>query len=360
MAVPSDDDVAAYDYDLPAARIAQRPLAERADSRLMVLRPGMDPAHHRFRELPDLLEPGTVLVRNVTRVLPARLYGRRRSGGKTELLLVRDLGEGRWECLGRPASHLKEGKPILFGEEDELVARVEEKRGAGRLRVVFEPAQPERLRELIHRIGQTPLPPYIERDGGPDSEDLARYQTVFAREEGAVAAPTAGLHFDEALFDRLRQRGVEIVDLVLHVGPGTFRPVKAERFSAHPMDAEPYQIPQETASTIAAAKREGRPVIAVGTTVTRALEAAAGDGGVRAGAGETDLFIRPPFRFKVIDGLVTNFHLPRSTLLALVSAVGGRQRVLTAYQEAIREGYRFYSYGDAMLVFVSDEAGEEA
>ncbi|MBN1257958.1 MAG: tRNA preQ1(34) S-adenosylmethionine ribosyltransferase-isomerase QueA, partial [Planctomycetes bacterium] len=262
----------------------------------------------------------------------------------------------------RPASHLKPGKPIYFGEHDELVGKVEKKHKTGHVLISFRPGKEEEMAgsipeqdawfwENLNRLGETPLPPYIERPQGPDEEDRQRYQTVFAQALGAVAAPTAGLHFTDELFARLEERGVEVTDLVLHVGPGTFRPIKTERITEHKMDVEFYDIPPGTVEKIAQTRSRGGRVIAIGTTVTRALESAADEAGkLQAGDGSSDLFIRPPYKFRVIDGLVTNFHLPRSTLLMLVSSFTGRARLLAAYQEAIAKGYRFYSYGDAMLV----------
>lgn len=354
---PADDDAALYDFDLPADRIAQHPATERSASRLLVLAGNAPPVHTAFERFPEWLGKGDVLVRNATRVFPARLRGRRAGGGRTELLLVRERAPDTWECLARPASHLKPGKTVTFGD-GELVATIEEKSGGGRVTARLVAAGEGTVLDRVEALGETPLPPYIERPDGPDAADRDRYQTVYAKETGAVAAPTAGLHFTPALFEALAERGVEVCDLVLHVGPGTFRPLKSDRISEHRMDAEPYSIPEETAAAVTAAKREGRRVVAVGTTVTRALEAAADeDGSVPAGSGETALFIRPPYRFRVVDGLVTNFHLPRSTLLMLVSALAGRERVLGAYREAVGNGYRFYSYGDAMLLLPRQGAG---
>jgi len=350
--VPSEENPAWYDYALPPERIAQRPAQRREQARLLVVDARGRLEHRVFADLPEALAPGDLVVRNTTRVIPARLRGRRGGGGRTELLLVRPVGDREWECLARPASHLKTARKVCFGD-GELTATILDKLGAGRVRVRFDWPDEEPFDALLDRLGETPLPPYIDRrTGGPTAEDRERYQTVYARESGAVAAPTAGLHFTEHVFGALRDHGVEIADLVLHVGPGTFRPVKTARLSDHCMDPESYRIPPGTAEAIARARDQGRRVVAVGTTTTRAIEAAAdAHGRVRAGPGATDLFIRPPYRFRVIDGLLTNFHLPRSTLLMLVCAFAGRDRVLAAYREAVAQGYRFYSYGDAMLLW---------
>ncbi len=349
------DALSLYDYKLPPACIAQRPLAERDASRLLLLRGRDAPAHHAFRDLPDLLEPGDLLVRNDTRVIPARLFGRRATGGKTEFLLVRRLDNDdrseRWLCLARPASHLKVGQSVTFGA-GELTATIAKKLGAGQVEAMFAAPAGEAVGVHLRRLGQVPLPPYIDRrESGPDALDAERYQTTYAQHDGAVAAPTAGLHFTPRIDARLAQRGVGIATLTLHVGPGTFRPIKTADLAAHEMDPEFYRISPLTAAAVNAVAPEDRRVLAVGSTTTRALEAAASAAGrVRAGADWTDLFIRPGHGFRVISGLLTNFHLPRSTLLALVAALAGRERILAAYAEAVREGYRFYSYGDAMLI----------
>ncbi|MFH0910164.1 MAG: tRNA preQ1(34) S-adenosylmethionine ribosyltransferase-isomerase QueA [Planctomycetota bacterium] len=347
----AEDDVSLFDYRLPPDRIAQVPLANRSDSRLMHLEGDAAPVHPVFHDLPHRLRSGDLLVRNVTQVIPAKLRGRRVGGGKTELLLVRETEPLCWDCLARPASHLKPGRSVTFAA-GELVARIVEKGRGGHVRVRFELPKGGRFEDLLDAIGETPLPPYIHRpESGPTLDDRERYQTVYASAPGAVAAPTAGLHFTLALFDALQVRGVQIADLVLHVGPGTFRPVKVERVGEHVMEEEFFSIPRETAAAVHEAKRGHRRVIAVGTTATRALEAAAlASSGIAPGEGSTALFIHPPYRFRVIDGLLTNFHLPKSTLLMLACALAGRERILAAYATAIQEGYRFYSYGDAMLI----------
>ncbi len=306
--------------------------------------------HRRFRELPELLSPGDLVVVNRSRVLPARLLGRRRGGGAAEILLLRDVsaahGRGSWEAFVQPGRRLRPGDDVAIGEG--LNVRIETRAltGDGRRRVRLE--APDVARALA-AAGQPPLPPYIRRPARP--EDRARYQTVFAREDGSVAAPTAGLHFTEAVLARLVERGIERAEIVLHVGPGTFQPVKVENVLEHRVAAEPFLVPDETAEAVRRARARGSRVVAVGTTVARTLETAAReDRGVDPGTGETALVIVPGYAFRVVDVLLTNFHLPRSSLLLLACAFAGRERVLAAYAEAQRAGYRFYSYGDAMLV----------
>jgi S-adenosylmethionine:tRNA ribosyltransferase-isomerase len=343
-------DVSLFDYDLPAELIAQEPVDPRDASRLLVLDRGRRSWEDRtFGDLPDLLRPGDCLVANQSRVIPARLLGTAVEGGRpVELLLLRPVAEGRWEALVRPGRRCRIG------------ARVELAGGVARARIVRDGTAGARLveiearwpvRELLERYGLPPLPPYIERHDAPKPEDRERYQTVYARDDGSVAAPTAGLHFTPELLGRLARRGVAVHYLTLHVGPGTFRPLRAARIDEHRMEAEPVEIPQSTARAVHEAKRDRRRVVAVGTTTTRALEWAAGeDGRVRDGAGEADLFIRPGHRFRVVDALLTNFHLPRSTLLVLAAAFAGRELILDAYRHAVAARYRFYSYGDAMLI----------
>lgn len=331
-----------FDYQLPTDRIASEP-APRGTSRLLVLDREGPERHRKVSDLPEILRPGDLLVVNDTRVLPARLYGQRSpGGGQIEILLTERIDATAWDALVRPGRRAKPGTRIDF--EDGLAAEVIEKDPGGRHRLRFaEPVEPH-----LDRLGHVPLPPYIERADTP--EDRERYQTVYADKPGAVAAPTAGLHFSEDLLAQLAAAGIETVRLTLHVGPGTFKPVTAERIEDHRMESERYEIPESTADAIAAARAEGRSIVAVGTTVVRTLESAVEEGRVVPGTGRTRLFITPGFRFQVVDLLLTNFHLPRSTLLMLVSAFAGRERILAAYDEAIREGYRFYSYGDAMLV----------
>jgi S-adenosylmethionine:tRNA ribosyltransferase-isomerase len=343
-----------FDYELPAAAIAQRPAA-RGESRLLALDRAGKERHRRIADLPTLLRPGDLLIVNDTRVLPARLYGRAGGGrepdggpvgtAKIELLLVERLTEREWEVLVRPGRRARPGAVVELDAGAGLVAEVLALAGDGRRRVRFsEPIEPH-----LERLGHIPLPPYIRRPD--DSDDRERYQTIFARRPGAIAAPTAGLHFSEELLAALAGAGVERAAVTLHVGIGTFKPVTAPLVSDHRMDRERYEIPAETAVAVARARAEARRVVAVGTTVVRTLEgaAAAAGGDLPPGGGATDLFITPGFRFQVVDVLLTNFHLPRSTLLMLVAAFAGRERVLAAYKEALGHGYRFFSYGDAML-----------
>lgn len=336
-----------FDYPLPPELIAQYPAADRDASRLMVLPlPSGRIGHRTFRDLPGLLRPGDLLVSNNTRVLPARLIGRKRTGGRCEMLLLPpwDPDRGEWDVLLRGAAKLRPGMRIDFdqGIEGEIVDVA-----GGRGKVRF-PGHAD-LVALLERIGHVPLPPYIRREDEP--LDRARYQTVFAERNGSVAAPTAGLHFSPSLLEALRQRGVGTTAITLHVGIGTFAPVKAEDVESHSMDPEWAEVSSETAGLIARTREGGGRVIAVGTTAAKTLESFAdGEGRVTPGGGFSSLFIRPPYRFKAIDGLVTNFHLPRSTLILLVSALAGRERILEAYRQAVKERYRFYSYGDAMLI----------
>ena len=334
-----------FDYDLPADRIAQAPLPDRSASRLLVLdRATGAIAHRHFAELVELIPAGDVLVLNTSRVIPARLHGKRDSGTAAEILLVRALPDDTWLAMGHPGGKLKPGRRVRFGAGDS-VAEVVEVLGGGMRKVRFVGALDARA--TIAKYGEVPLPPYIRRP--PTDADRERYQTVYAAHDGSVAAPTAGLHFTPDLLDQLRAKGVAVASLDLHVGPGTFKPVEVDDLAAHPMHPEAYEIPKDSAEVINAAKGVGRGVWAVGTTVARALESAA-CGQVAAGPGETSLFIYPPYEFKVVDRLLTNFHLPRSTLLMLVCACGGYEAVMAAYREAVRTGYRFYSYGDAMVI----------
>ncbi|NPV46721.1 MAG: tRNA preQ1(34) S-adenosylmethionine ribosyltransferase-isomerase QueA [Armatimonadetes bacterium] len=339
--------VSDFDYELPPELIAQHPPAERGQSRLLVIpRDGGPLEHRRFGDLPEYLRADDCLVLNDTKVLPARLVGRRASGGQVELLLLRPVGEGLWEALGRPARRLRVGERVKFGPE--LAAQIVAVGGEG-LRTVRLEHEGELL-PVLERVGQMPLPPYIRRDH-PEADDATRYQTVYAERPGAVAAPTAGLHFTEELLQRIAEQGVSMARLTLHVGLGTFRPISVERLEEHVMHAEWYRVPPEAADAINAARAAGGRIVAVGTTVVRTLESVADEAGVvHPGEGSTNLFITPGFRFRVVDALLTNFHLPRSTLLVLVSAFAGRERILAAYQEAIAAGYRFYSYGDATLL----------
>ncbi len=331
-----------FDYDLPRELIAQAPAPERAQSRLLRLA-GKTLSDHRFSELAQFLERGDLLVANDTRVIKARLFGAKASGGKIEALIERVTGEH--EALAQiRASHAPQpGTRLAF--DDALEAEVIERRGD--LYLLRFHAQAN-VFELLERHGHVPLPPYIGHADG--SDDRARYQTVYARHPGAVAAPTAGLHFDEPLLAQLRSAGVEFATLTLHVGAGTFQPVRVNNLAEHRMHAEHYDIPQATVDAVAKAHAAGRAVVAVGTTSLRALEAATQEGGLRAGAAETDLFITPGYAFRVVDRLITNFHLPRSTLLMLVAAFAGLEPIRAAYRHAIAQRYRFFSYGDAMLI----------
>jgi S-adenosylmethionine:tRNA ribosyltransferase-isomerase len=361
----------AYDYDLPPDLVAQLPAAERDASRLLVVRRDrMSFEHRTFRDVVELFEPGDVLVLNETRVIPARLLGTRPGGGQAEIVLLRPEAEARpeagaapdaarspgqgagaeewpplWTALVRPGAKLKRGRRVRIS--DELDVEVLDVRGDGTRRVHLHTRLT--VREAVERYGRMPLPPYIER--AVEEADRRRYQTVYARAEGSVAAPTAGLHFTPALLDEISARGVAVAKIVLHVGVGTFRPVEVEDPAEHTMHAEWYDVTAAEAERMNAARRRGGKLWAVGTTVTRTLETvAAADGTLVPGSGWTRLFIRPGHAFRAVDRLITNFHLPRSTLLMLVSAFAGYDRTRAAYAVAVRERYRFYSYGDAMVI----------
>jgi S-adenosylmethionine:tRNA ribosyltransferase-isomerase len=348
-----------FDYDLPTVLIAQEP-RPRGTSRLLVVDRAAGAWHEASMvDLPFLIEPGDLLVANDSRVYPARLLGRRDpSGGAVECLLVERADGDTWQALVHPGQKLKTGARMVFEDPERapgvrIAGEILERRFFGRRLVRLEAAGAPTVDAAVDAIGHVPLPPYIHR---PDTaEDRDRYQTVFARARGSVAAPTAGLHFDDALIDAIRARGIGWATVTLHVGYGTFKPVRVERVEDHVVDPEWYEIPGETADAITRTHGAGHRVVAVGTTTTRALEAdaraRAGEGAPAAGrTGRADLFIHPGFRFQVIDGLLTNFHLPRSSLLMLVCAFAGRELVLAAYRNAIERGFRFYSYGDAMLV----------
>ncbi len=334
------------DYELPEEQIAQAPLAERDAARLLVVRPGGSLEDRAVRELPSLLPP-CLLVVNDTRVIPARLFGTKPSGGKVELLLIERRGAPgpveQWQAMGRASKGLRPGTHVHFdGLEAQILSRADD----GTLEVEL---RADDVTARVEAIGAMPLPPYIRR--AASEADTDRYQTVFARVPGAVAAPTAGLHFSQRLVTSLERAGHRCATVTLHVGPGTFRPIKSDRLEEHPMHEERYRVPAETVSAIAQARKEGRPVLAVGTTVVRTLESAATEKGlVRKGEGRTRLFIRPPYRPRVVDHVLTNFHLPRSTLLALVMALGGVGEIRAAYAHAVDAGYRLFSYGDAMLL----------
>jgi len=337
-----------FDFDLPEELIAQQPLADRNRSRLLVLHRSTGAVEiGAFNDIIDYFQAGDVLVVNDTRVIPARLLGRKESGGKVEVLLVRRLaGEAEvWVCLTKASKGPRAGSRLLLG--DTLAATVVEGGEEPYKHIRFE-CDGDFLQQ-IEQIGRMPLPPYIRRDDS--TLDRERYQTVFAREAGAVAAPTAGLHFTPQILQRLREKGVEIHPLTLHVGLGTFLPVRCDDIREHRMHEEHFTVPAATAAAVNKAKAEGRRVVALGTTSTRTLEYAVdGQGGLQAGSGSCDLFIYPGYKFRIVDALVTNFHLPRSTLLMLVSAFAGREPVLAAYRRAVAERFRFFSYGDCMLI----------
>jgi S-adenosylmethionine:tRNA ribosyltransferase-isomerase len=360
--------VSDFHFHLPDELIAQQPLVARDQSRMLHLqRSSREHSDRWFRDLPDLLQPADLLVLNNTRVLPARLYGRREGirahavsprnpaardflQGRIEVLLTRQLSAepGDWECLVRPGRKIGVGEHLFFGDHDELQAQVLDRAGFGERRIRFQPV--DDFFAVLDRIGHVPLPPYISR---PDSSgDRERYQTVYAHERGSVAAPTAGLHFTSEIFDRIRQRGAEIIDITLHVGLGTFQPVRVERVEDHKIHSESYSISEAAAWAINQALRASRRIVAVGTTTVRTLEHAIriGGGTIVPGAASADVFIHPGYEFKAVKAMLTNFHLPQSTLLMLVSAFGGRENVLRAYEHAVAERYRFYSYGDCMFI----------
>lgn len=336
-----------FDYNLPSEQIAQHPLPDRAASRLLVLdRTSGEIRHLHFHDLPTLIPPGDLLVINTSRVIPARLRGKRQGGQDAEFLLVREVTDGTWLAMAHPGGKLKPGRRVTFG--DDSAVEIVEVLGGGLRRVRFVGVLDARA--TLEKYGEVPLPPYIRRP--PDRDDRERYQTVFAAHDGSVAAPTAGLHFTTDLLARIQEQGTVVASIDLHVGPGTFKPVETDDLEKHVMHPETYEITEQAASVVNKIKGVGSRVWGVGTTVVRALESAVEPNGqVRAGADETSLFIRPPYDFKVVDRLITNFHLPRSTLLMLVCAFGSYERVMHAYREAVKAGYRFYSYGDAMLLY---------
>lgn len=355
-----DCSLAGYDYELPPDMIAQNPVVPRDSSRLLVVNSPMTgnttaPLHQIFRDLPDFLRPGDLLVMNNTRVIPARLYGRKSTGAEVEILLLEERQHNCWLALVKPGKRFKKGTKIFFTPESlginshlSLTATVLETDPptGGRL-LKFDLPEDQSLIQLLDKFGEIPLPPYITTSQAADEQ----YQTVYAEQPGAIAAPTAGLHFTPELLAKLRDRGINQAFITLHVGVGTFRPVEVEDVTSHEMHAEWIEVPAETVEQIRAAKQAGGRIIAVGTTVVRALEgAAAVTGDLKAFCGKTNLFIYPGYQWRVVEGLITNFHLPRSSLLMLVSALIGRQRLLKIYQEAIASQYRFYSFGDAMLI----------
>ena len=335
-----------FNFELPPELIAQTPLERRDGSRLLTLNKETGETHHmHFYDLPTLLRPGDCLVLNDSRVLPARLLGRRAGGGACEVLLLIDRGDNVWECLVRPGKKLRTGATVTFGDGELTAEIVGEVEGGNRLvRFHYEGI----FLEVLEHLGRMPLPPYIKEE----LADGERYQTIYSRVVGSAAAPTAGLHFTKELLEQVKLMGVKVCYVTLHVGLGTFRPVKAEEITDHEMHSEYCVIPQETADVINATKAAGGRVICVGTTSCRTIESWANeDGTMEAKAGWTNIFIYPGYRFKVLDALITNFHLPESTLIMLVSALAGREHVLAAYEEAVRERYRFFSFGDAMFIY---------
>lgn len=347
-------DISQFDYELPESLIAQTPLDERSSSLLMTLNKLTgETGHYEFRDLVHLLKPGDLLILNNTRVIPARLIGRKQGGGAVvELLLLKERKSDVWEALARPGRRLKPGARINFGEDGDgqplLVGEVvgELPDGAREIRFHYEGI----FLEILDRLGQMPLPPYIKAT----LQDKQRYQTVYAKHPGSAAAPTAGLHFTGELLDELQSKGVNIAYITLHVGLGTFRPVSVSDIREHHMHSEYYELPEETARMINEAKKRGDRVIAVGTTSCRTLETVAGhfaDQPIEAMSGWTDIFIYPGYEFRLVDALVTNFHLPRSTLLMLISALAGTDHVMAAYKEAVQKKYRFFSFGDSMFIY---------
>ena len=333
-------------YDLPEELIAQTPLKQRDSSRLMVLPLNSDKTEHKqFTDILDYLNPGDCLIMNNSKVLPARIFGVKETGALIEVLLLKNRGGDIWECLVKPGKRAKEGAKIKIS--DTLSCEVREVLPDGNRLISFSYPKGRNIYEILDQVGTIPLPPYIKEK----LEDQGRYQTVYAKELGSAAAPTAGLHFTEELMQKVRDRGVKIGYVTLHVGLGTFRPVQVDDVTKHKMHTESYFVPQETIELIASTKQNGGRIISVGTTSTRTLESAYNSEGkcVRP-YGDTDIFIYPGYEFKMIDGLITNFHLPESTLIMLISALAGKEKVLNAYAEAVREKYRFFSFGDAMLI----------
>ncbi|WMT40067.1 tRNA preQ1(34) S-adenosylmethionine ribosyltransferase-isomerase QueA [Paenibacillus sp. D2_2] len=341
-------DINMYDFELPEELIAQTPLAERSSSRLLTLNKRSGSIeHHHFSEIIEYLQPGDTLVLNDTRVLPARLFGvKEDTGAKAEVLLLKNLGNDSWEALVKPGKKLKTGSVIVFSDELKAVIESEGEMGGRVLRFSYQGI----FNEILDRLGQMPLPPYIKER----LDDQERYQTVYSKHEGSAAAPTAGLHFTEELLEQIRNKGVDVGFVTLHVGLGTFRPVSVDRIEDHVMHEEYYVLPQETADLLNDTKQRGGRVVAVGTTSARTLETVAqkcGDGPIVKSSGWTGIFIYPGYTYKLVDALITNFHLPKSTLVMLVSALAGRENILNAYREAIEQKYRFFSFGDAMFIY---------
>lgn len=337
--------VSEFNYELPEELIAQTPIEKRDTSRLMVLNKEKQTIEHKiFKDIIDYLEPGDVLVRNNTKVLPARLYGKKETGANVEFLLLNNIEGDIWECIVRPGNKLHVGTKVIF-KEGILTAEILEIMPGGTRKVEFH--YEGIFNEILDQIGLMPLPPYIHEE----LKQKDRYQTVYAKYNGSAAAPTAGLHFTEDLLEKLQEKGVIIANVTLHVGIGTFRPVKEETVEAHEMHSEHYYIKQEDVDKINNAKKNGKRVIAVGTTSCRVLETVAEEKGkIKEAEGDTQIFIYPGYQFKILDGLITNFHLPQSTLLMLVSALAGKDYIMNAYEEAVKEKYRFFSFGDAMFI----------
>ena len=337
-----------FDFELPGELIAQEPLEKRDDSRMLVLRRNESSfADARFSDFPSYLEPGDVLVLNNTRVFPARLFGKTDTGARIEVFLVEEIADRVWSVLAKPGKRLKPGKRIDIGGK--LSAEVVDRDETGR--TVLQFSFDGEFELLVDEFGSTPLPPYIKRDRGAADADRDRYQTLYASRRGAIAAPTAGLHFTETVLQEIKARGIEIVELTLHVGYGTFEPVRVDDLSDHEVSPEVFEIDEDTAEALKRAKREGRRIVAVGTTSTRALESAwSEEVGFRAGQQRAELTIVPGYRFQAVDALLTNFHLPKSSLLVMVSTFAGHDLTMNAYRHAVHERYRFYSYGDCMFI----------
>ncbi|MBV9243093.1 MAG: tRNA preQ1(34) S-adenosylmethionine ribosyltransferase-isomerase QueA [Acidobacteria bacterium] len=339
--------ISEFDYELPEELVAQQPLDDRSSSRMLVVdRSSGEFADQVFTAFPSFLRAGDLVVLNNTRVFPARLLGQSETGANVELFLVQDRGNSIWEALARPGRRLRRGKKINFGRD--LTAEVVDKTDEGRVIVNF--TADGDLNSLIDELGKTPLPPYIKREAAEDP-DRHRYQTIYARERGAIAAPTAGLHFTPEILDRVRAIGANVAEITLHVGYGTFEPVRVEELAHHTVKAERYSINDETADELNAAKAAGRRIVAIGTTTTRALESnIAKFGSFRSGAELADLTITPGYEFRAVGALLTNFHLPKSSLLVLTSTFGGHELIMRAYEHAVADRYRFYSYGDCMFI----------
>ena len=341
-----------YNYQLPEQLIAQKPADPRDQSRMLVLtRKEGQIGHKNFTEFPAILDENSILVVNNSKVIPARLPGKRATGGRIEALLIREQDEGVWLCKLKNMKAVKPGEDLLFCQQ-KIKARLVEKNPVGTCLIQFEEAK--NLYQLLERYGYAPIPPYIRKSRGDQEEmrvqDLTTYQTIFAQQYGAVAAPTAGLHFSQNVMQALEKRGIDICSITLHVGLGTFEPIRVEDIREHKMHKEYYEISSAVAEKLTVAKKEGRKIVALGTTTVRTLESAWRDNQLQVGISATEIFIHPPYQFKLVDQLLTNFHLPESSLLMLVSAFAGRVNILRAYQEAIAEKYRFYSYGDCMFI----------